>query len=104
MAGRASHLVFRVTALETANLRGLIQVAGEANAIDARRPQLPRIPYVGRRRRFSVFRSGPVTGFAGFPVPTPLFIFSVHQMMGGLREGLRNIFVTNAASFRTNVG
>jgi hypothetical protein len=47
MAGNATHLIARMRALNAANVRGLIEVAGETNAVGLCRGELRRIPDVG---------------------------------------------------------
>jgi hypothetical protein len=47
MAGNATHLIARVRALNAANVRGLIEVAGETNAVGLSRGEFRRIPDVG---------------------------------------------------------
>ena len=103
MARSASHLISGMAALQSANLRRLIHVTGQANSIDRRGAQLSRVANIGGIGGPGVFRSRPVTGFAGLPVPSPLFVLPINQMMWSLGERLGNIFVTGAASLRSNI-
>src|SRR5262249_25337734 len=64
VAARAADLVLCVAALNPAHVRRLVQMAAHADLVDRRRRELPRIPDILSRSRFSMLRRRPVARFA----------------------------------------
>ena len=103
MAIGASHHVLGMAALQTAGVRRLVQMAGEAEFIGPSGGKLSRIPDVRGRGGLGVFRPRSVTGLAGPPFPALLLISAIDQMMRSFCECLGGIFMTHAACFRSHV-
>ena len=65
VAGDAAHLVPGMTAVDASHVRGLIQMAGEADLVRFGGLELARIADIGRAGRIRVLASRTVAGFAG---------------------------------------
>jgi hypothetical protein len=93
-----------MAALQSPDLRRLIQMTGETNSIDSSRGKFSWIANVGGRSRLRMFRSRPVARFANLPIPALLRIGSIDQMMRSLRERFADIFMTHPARFGPHIG
>src|SRR5262249_6516681 len=102
MARYATHLIARVTALNTSDVRRLIEVATETTAVDFRGREFCGIPDVGARGGLHVLAARAMAGFASPCVPTALLI-RLHGKVWILAEGLVNIFVTPLAGLGAHV-
>jgi hypothetical protein len=60
MTGRARDLVLHVTALQASDVRGLVEVATEADLVGGDGSEVSRIPDIRRGSRFYMFLSGTV--------------------------------------------
>jgi len=103
MAGHATHLIARVAALNPSHLRGLIQVAGEAELVSFPYGEVQRIADVLLIRRPGMYAAGTVTGFASLPLPAPLGVLFHSRVRVHLKR-FEDIFVTTLASGRAYRG
>jgi len=94
--------IFGVAALQASDVRGLVQMATEANAIRSRSRQLRWIADSRGIRRLGVFLAGAVAGLAGVSGVPPLFVRLDH-IVRALREGTCDVFMAGPARFRSGV-
>ena len=113
----AGDLILGMTALQSAHVRGLVQVTGQADFIGSGRGELGGIANVGGVGRFGMLLSRSMAGFAGSALPLMFRIafyggtfrgcgtlgHDVQTVVRSLGEGLEDIFVTGSASFRSGV-
>ena len=102
VAGGAGDLILGVAAFEAADVRRLIQMAGETDLVGCRGGELRRIADVGGRGRFGMLLRRPVAGLAGPPLPAALRV-GLDRMMGLLAKAFVDILVTDLAGFRAGV-
>jgi len=92
VAGSAGDRVFGVAALQAPNVRWLIQVAREADAIDGCGGELRRVADLGGIRRVDVFLAGAVAGLACMSCRTPLLL-GVDQVVRAFGDAFGDVFV-----------
>src|SRR5271166_3991451 len=99
VTGRACDLIVGVAAFQASGLRGLVQMAGEANLVGRRRVKLPRIADVVGRGPFGMHLSGAVTSFARAGLPS-FFGVRLQPIMRAFDEAVVDVLVTDLASVR----
>ena len=102
MAGHTTHLVFHMTALNAPDVRRLIQVAGEADAVRFPRLEFRGVPDIGGGNRFRVFAARPVTGFASPGFKSALLIF-LHHLVWALLKCVGNVLMARLTDFRAGI-
>jgi hypothetical protein len=93
VAGRASHLISGVAALQPARVRRLIQMASQADLVGRYRRQLRRISYVIGRRRLRVLLRRAVAGFASLAREAALLV-RLYLLVRRLCERFGDVFMT----------
>jgi len=102
VAGCTTHLVFGVTAIKAPHIRGLVQMAGEADAVRFRGRELGRLANIGSRKGLGMFTAGPVTGFARLSFPSA-FVSALHQLVRASEQGVVDIFMARLTGLRPDV-
>ena len=102
VTSRTTHLVLGMTVVDAADVRGLVEMAGEADAVHLGRPELCRITDVGRIHRLGVFTARSVAGFTCLR-RTVVFLVRLHQLMWILLECFEGILVAGLAGFGADI-
>jgi hypothetical protein len=102
VAGGATHLILGMTAIKTANMGGLILMAGEADAIGFGGLQFGRLFDVGGGQRFGVLAARPMAGLARFGIPSA-FLIGLHHLVRVLVKGVEDVLVTPLAGSGTDI-
>ena len=102
VTGDAGDLVFRMAALQPADVGRLIQMAGEADFIGLGGGEFRRIADLRRICRFGVLLTGPVTRFANAPLPTALLV-RIDYVMRAFRDCIVDVLVANLAGVRAGI-
>src|SRR5206468_6548394 len=96
MTRRTRHLIFGMAALQTARMRGLAEVANQAEFVGCGGAELFWIPNILGGSRFRVFLTGAVTRFAGLSLPAPLRI-CFYRVMRVPPERVGDILIAGSA-------
>jgi hypothetical protein len=102
VAGRATHLIFGMTAIDASDMSGLILMAGEADAIGFGGLQFGGLFDIGCGQRFGVLAARPVAGLAGFGIPAA-FLIGFHYLVRVLLKGVEDVLVTPLAGSGTDI-
>ncbi len=103
VAGGTRDLVSGMAAFQPSDVRGLVQMARQADFVRRGSSKFAGVPNVVRRWAFGVCLSGPVAGFAGLPLPSP-FRVRFHTVMGTLGERIIDIFVADLTCVGACIG
>jgi len=102
MTRRAGYVVLGMAALQPADLRGLIEVALQADPTGGGGRQIDRVEDVLLVRGLGVFAAGAMAGLArlGFPATARL---GVHNPVGTFLQSVIDVFVTGLASLGPDI-
>jgi hypothetical protein len=102
VAGRTTHLVFGMTAINASYICRLVQMTGKADAIGFGWLQFGRLFDIRGGRRVSVLAARPVATLAGFGCPAP-FLIRFHHFVRVFLECVEDVLVTHLAGRGANV-
>jgi hypothetical protein len=98
----ASHLIPGVTALQTANLGGCVQVTGQTQLVRRLGRQIQGIGDFGRIGGFGMRRARTMAGLAGaaFKATSPVGLYNAVRTLG---EGLGDVLVANGTGVHSGI-